>query len=60
MSRTTGFTCTAVARLVLSGKYKRKGISPPEYIGENKACFEFILQELKKRNINLKESFLTK
>ncbi len=53
MSRTTGFTCTAVARLVLSGKYKRKGISPPEYIGENDRCFDFVVSELKKRNVQL-------
>ncbi len=53
MSRTTGFTCTAVARLVLSGKYKRKGISPPEYIGESDTCFNFIMSELKKRNVHL-------
>ncbi len=53
MSRTTGFTCTAVARLVLSGKYKRKGISPPEYVGERDACFHFVISELKKRNVQL-------
>jgi lysine 6-dehydrogenase len=59
MSRTTGFTCTAVARLVLSGKYKRKGISPPEYVGENKACFEFILQALEQRHVQLRSHSLT-
>jgi saccharopine dehydrogenase-like NADP-dependent oxidoreductase len=59
MSRTTGFTCTAVARLVLSGKYKRKGISPPEYVGENKACFEFILQALEQRQVQLRSHSLT-
>ena len=30
MARTTGFTCTAVANLVVNGDYKRIGISPPE------------------------------
>ena len=35
MARTTGFTCTAVANLVLNGDYNRKGISPPEYLGEH-------------------------
>ena len=30
MARTTGYTCTAVARLVASGGYRRAGISPPE------------------------------
>lgn len=31
MARVTGFTCSAVARLILEGKFKKKGIynSPP-------------------------------
>ena len=53
MSRTTGFTCTAVARLVLTGKYNRKGISPPEFVGQDEKNFEFVMNELKKRNIKL-------
>ncbi|MFN3562438.1 MAG: saccharopine dehydrogenase family protein [Chloroherpetonaceae bacterium] len=53
MSRTTGFTCAAVARLVLSGKYKRKGISPPEFIGQDEKNFEFVVSELKKRKVKL-------
>ena len=28
MARTTGFTCTAVANLILNGSYKEIGISP--------------------------------
>ena len=39
MARTTGYTCTAVANLVMNKKYKRIGISPPEYLGEH---FDFI------------------
>ncbi|MCS6989289.1 MAG: saccharopine dehydrogenase NADP-binding domain-containing protein [Chloroherpetonaceae bacterium] len=56
MSRTTGFTCAAVARLVLSGKYKRKGISPPEFVGENEACFNFVRRELEKRKVKLNQT----
>ena len=48
MARTTGFTCTAVANLVLDKKYKRTGISPPEYLGEH---FEFIRNYLSERNV---------
>ncbi|MDQ1265012.1 MAG: hypothetical protein QG635_162, partial [Bacteroidota bacterium] len=33
MARTTGYTCTAAVRLVTEGKYSRKGIIPPEYLG---------------------------
>jgi lysine 6-dehydrogenase len=34
MSRTTGFTCAAVARLVLEGKVASTGIHAPEQIGQ--------------------------
>ena len=48
MARTTGFTCTAVANLVLDKKYKKTGISPPEYLGDH---FEFIRNYLSERNV---------
>jgi saccharopine dehydrogenase-like NADP-dependent oxidoreductase len=48
MARTTGFTCTAVANLILEKKYKKTGISPPEYLGEH---FEFIRKYLYDRNV---------
>ncbi len=48
MARTTGFTCTAVANLVLDKKYKKTGISPPEYLGEH---FKFIRNYLSERNV---------
>ena len=49
MARTTGYTCTAVANLVLEKKYTRSGISPPEFLGEH---FEEINDYLKNRNVN--------
>ncbi len=51
MSRTTGYTCTAVARLVIENNYKRIGISPPEFVGEEEKCFQYVLQYLKERNV---------
>ena len=51
MARTTGFTCTAVANLVVNGDYKRIGISPPEYLGEH---FNFVKNYLKERGVNYK------
>jgi saccharopine dehydrogenase-like NADP-dependent oxidoreductase len=48
MARTTGFTCTAVANLVLNGTYHRVGISPPEYLGEH---FKFIRNYLAERGV---------
>jgi lysine 6-dehydrogenase len=56
MARTTGFTCSAAARLVIERKYIRKGISPPEYLGANTECFESILSDLKERKINYKKN----
>ncbi|MCD6441359.1 MAG: saccharopine dehydrogenase NADP-binding domain-containing protein [Candidatus Marinimicrobia bacterium] len=51
MARTTGYACTAVANLVLMGQFSRKGISPPEYLGEDSENVDFVLQYLKERNI---------
>lgn len=55
MARTTGYTCTAVANLVLAGKYKRKGISPPEYVGAEEGNFDFVLKYLKNRGVQYKK-----
>lgn len=51
MARTTGYTCTAAANLFLEGKYQRKGINPPEFIGEDSDCVDYVLQYLAHRNI---------
>jgi lysine 6-dehydrogenase len=59
MARTTGYTCTAVANLVMENKFSRKGICPPEYVGEDEANFNFIFEYLKARNVvyNLKINY---
>ncbi|MBT1696293.1 saccharopine dehydrogenase NADP-binding domain-containing protein [Fulvivirgaceae bacterium PWU4] len=51
MARTTGYTCTAAVHLVLDGKFNRKGICPPEYLGEEEAHFSFIMNHLKERDV---------
>jgi saccharopine dehydrogenase-like NADP-dependent oxidoreductase len=56
MSRTTGYTCTGVARCVLDGAYKRKGISPPSYIGEAPGCLSRIFAHLRERKIVFERS----
>ncbi len=48
MARTTGFTCTAVANLVIEGKYDKKGVSPPEFLGEH---FNEVNKYLEDRNV---------
>lgn len=51
MARTTGYTCSAVSRVVLNGEYNKPGISPPEFIGMNDKCFGSVVGYLKSRKI---------
>jgi lysine 6-dehydrogenase len=55
MARTTGYTATAAVRLITSGLYTKKGISPPEYIGFEPACVDFMLKDLAKRGVVYRE-----
>jgi saccharopine dehydrogenase-like NADP-dependent oxidoreductase len=55
MARTTGYTATAAARMIIAGVYDRKGISPAEYVGMEPACVEFMLQDLAKRGVIYRE-----
>ncbi len=48
MARTTGFTCTAVANLVLEKKFTKLGISPPEFLGSS---FEYVNNYLLQRGV---------
>lgn len=57
MARTTGYTATAVARLLAEGLYKRKGVSAPEYLGNDEVTVKFLLEKLKERGVVYKESF---
>jgi len=51
MARTTGYTCTAAVNLVADGKFSRKGICPPEFLGEDGDNFSFISNYLKERGV---------
>lgn len=51
MARTTGYTCTAAANLVLDGSFQKTGINPPEFLGENENHFNFILKYLEERGV---------
>jgi len=51
MARTTGYTCTAVARLVLDGGYSHEGISPPEFVGRADGCREHVEAYLEDRGV---------
>ncbi len=52
MARTTGYTCTAVANLLLKGMYHKPGINPPEYVGEKEENFLFIKKYLAERKVH--------
>jgi saccharopine dehydrogenase-like NADP-dependent oxidoreductase len=51
MARTTGYTATAAVHLILRNKFSRKGISPPEFAGEDETCFDFVVKYLEDRKV---------
>lgn len=56
MARTTGYTCTAIVHLVARGQYKHVGISPPEFVGRDIACFEQVVRYLDQRGVSITHS----
>jgi len=52
MARTTGYTATGAANMLLDGVFTDKGVFPPELIGKHAVCFEYILKYLADRNIH--------
>ncbi len=56
MARTTGYTCTAAVRLLAKGGYSRKGISPPEFVGQEPGAWDFIREDLAKHGVVFTES----
>lgn len=58
MARTTGYTATMVARLIRAGGFNQKGVIPPEYIGSDSACMDFILDGLADRGVVYRESVI--
>jgi len=56
MARTTGYTATVTARLLTKGLYTTPGITPPEFLGRHEACVRFLLDGLKARGVEYKET----
>lgn len=54
MARTTGFTATATAEMILNGLFTEKGLFPPELVGCHPGNFEFIMDYLKGRDIHFR------
>ncbi len=51
MARTTGYTATAAAHLILNGVFNNKGVFPPELVGKYEKCFHSIMQYLNDRSV---------
>ncbi len=51
MSRTTGYVCCAGINLIINNLFNLKGVFPPELVGKNKKCFQFVMDYLDKRNV---------
>ena len=56
MARTTGYTATAAANLILNNLFNEKGVFPPELVGKHKVCYEFVLNYLEERNVVYKKT----
>ena len=52
MARTTGYSATACANMFMDGLFKEKGVFPPELIGKDKVCFDYIMEYLENRDIH--------
>jgi lysine 6-dehydrogenase len=59
MARTTGYTATAVANMVLDGLFQEKGVFPPELVGKYEACFDYIMTYLGERGIHYRKQVMT-
>jgi lysine 6-dehydrogenase len=58
MARTTGYTCSALARLIVKGLYSTPGVSPPEFVGRDPGCFQFVVEQLEAHQISIAVSTL--
>lgn len=56
MGRTTGYTCTAALNMLIEKKFTDRGVFPPELVGKDEGCFNYILDYLKDRNIHYRKT----
>jgi len=56
MARTTGFTATATAQMILDGVFTEKGVFPPELVGKRAECFSYVLRYLEERKVRYHKS----
>jgi len=53
MSRTTGLTACAITNLIIDKELTKTGVITPEELGTNQEYFDYIINYLKERNINI-------
>ena len=51
MARTTGYTATVALNMIAGKVYTRKGMSVPEFIGQQHECVKYMLHGLKQRGV---------
>jgi len=51
MARTTGYTCSAVASLILNEGFTEQGVNPPEFVGARAGNLAYILKFLEERGV---------
>lgn len=56
MARTTGYTCTAVANLMLDGEFTTLGVSAPEMVGMGERNLTYVLKYLSERNVTYQKT----
>lgn len=56
MARTTGYTATAASNWLLEGNFNEKGIWPPELIGKQNGCYEFVMAYLQERGVRFNKT----
>jgi lysine 6-dehydrogenase len=56
MARTTGYTCTAVANLMLDGGFTTSGVSAPETVGMGEGNLTYVLKYLAERKVIYKKT----
>lgn len=58
VARTTGYTCSAVARLVIDGTFRTAGVVSLEHLGRDPGCYRRVLEHLAGRGIAFVETSL--
>lgn len=60
MARTTGYTATGIAEMILGGRYTVPGIHPPEDLAGDPGLVDHLLKYLEERNIIYRKSVETR